>query len=210
MIIANAVLRITGYPHFTRRISPHVSPSSTHTLHLDAIGLYEVLCPKAAGHFDVLDTDRNLLTNVANVRANKEAIFGAFFNTDKMQQLSRQHGLNFADRVSFVDRFTVRIMGEVIQQGPDRINGPVESQYEARKKNKKARAAMFNWGEEAMLRGMDKEEISRRCRWSSLRSSVYVWIRWNRSWFPHPWHGKTGRHQDQKTTHEVRSCGAHQ
>ncbi|KAI8351002.1 hypothetical protein B0O80DRAFT_120237 [Mortierella sp. GBAus27b] len=160
MIIANAVLRMTGYPHFTRRISPHVSPSSTHTLHLDAIGMYEVLCPKAAGHFDVLDTDRNLLTTVANVRANKEAIFGAFFNTDKMQQLCRQHGLKFADRVSFVDRFTVRIMGEVIQQGPDRVNGPVESQYEARKKNKKARPAMFNWGEEATLRGMDKEEIS--------------------------------------------------
>ncbi|KAI8361273.1 hypothetical protein B0O80DRAFT_493858 [Mortierella sp. GBAus27b] len=51
-------------------------------------------------------------------------------------------------------------MGEVIQQGPDRVNGPVESQYGARKKNKKARAAMFNWGEEATLRGMDKEEIS--------------------------------------------------
>ncbi|KAF9940150.1 hypothetical protein BGZ65_007905, partial [Modicella reniformis] len=159
MMIANAVLRGSGYTQFTRLMSPQISPSSTHALHLNAIGLYEVLCSKEPDHFDVVDTNKNPLTYVNNVRDHKRAVFGAFFNVEKVEQLCRAHGLRFADRVSFVDRFTIRITGEVIPKGQDRINGPVHSQYEDRRKNKKAGAAFFDWGEEVALQGMDEQEI---------------------------------------------------
>ncbi|KAF9983812.1 hypothetical protein BGZ75_004727 [Mortierella antarctica] len=46
-----------GYPQFNRRVSPQVSPAALHGLLLSASGLYEVLCPKEANDFDILDSD---------------------------------------------------------------------------------------------------------------------------------------------------------
>ncbi|KAF9344070.1 hypothetical protein BGX34_006019, partial [Mortierella sp. NVP85] len=161
VMIANAVLRSTGYTKFTRSISPEVSPSSTHALHLDATAIFEILCPPGINHFDVLDTDRKPLTQARLARDHKKAVFGAFFNVGKAQQLCLDRKMIFANRITFVDRFTLRIMGEVIPNGPDRTTGPVYSEYEAAKREKRGGAGTVNWSQEAQLRGMSKHEISK-------------------------------------------------
>ena len=42
-LIANTVLRITGYAEFTRRLAPQVSVAARHALAISAVGVYEVL-----------------------------------------------------------------------------------------------------------------------------------------------------------------------
>ena len=160
VMIANAVLRSAGYPHFTRSISPEVSPSSTHALHLDATAIFEILCLPGPNHFDVLDTDRKPLTQAKLARDHKQAVIGAFFNVGKAQQLCQDQKMMFANRISFVDRFTLRILGEVIPNGPDRTTGPVYSQYEATRREKRDGAGVVNWSQEAQLQGMSKDQIS--------------------------------------------------
>ncbi|KAF9577684.1 hypothetical protein BGW38_006953, partial [Lunasporangiospora selenospora] len=111
-IIANAILRAAGYAQSTRLLSPQISPSSTHALLLGAKGIYEVLCAKTPGHFDIKDSEGSPLKSGEKAPHHKDAVFGAFFDLEKVQRLCRKHGLRFAHRVAFVDRFTVRIMGE--------------------------------------------------------------------------------------------------
>ncbi|KAF9995520.1 hypothetical protein BGZ65_008840, partial [Modicella reniformis] len=76
VLIANAVLRATGYSHFARRVSPQPAVSSVHALHLGAQGMYEVLCAADPGHYDIVDAAGNPLTSMPNVtlpRANIRA-----------------------------------------------------------------------------------------------------------------------------------------
>ena len=101
VLIANAVLRATGYSRFARRVSPQPTVSSVHALHLGPAGIYEVLCQADAGHFDIVDAAGNPLTIIANVtspRANIRAAFKAFFDMDKVEGICKAHGLRFADR----------------------------------------------------------------------------------------------------------------
>lgn len=62
VLIANSVLRATGYTEFTRRIAPMISVSSLHALALGPVGVYEVLCSKSEGHFDIKDSNNAPLT----------------------------------------------------------------------------------------------------------------------------------------------------
>ncbi|KAF9579520.1 hypothetical protein BGW38_004193, partial [Lunasporangiospora selenospora] len=95
-IIANAILRSSGYAHFTRLLSPQIPPpsSSTHALLLGAKGMYETLCSRAPGHFDIHDSNGLPLTNGNTVPDHKEAVFGAFFDLTKINRVCRKHGLN--------------------------------------------------------------------------------------------------------------------
>jgi hypothetical protein len=58
----------------------------------------------------------------------------------------------------FVDRYTVRITGKVIEHGPNRKGHPVSSAYEARKRDKK-RTGQRNWQDEFKSTNMTIEEI---------------------------------------------------
>lgn len=100
-LIANSLLRFTGYHEFTRKIAPTFSTSSLHGLGLNAVGLYEVLCSAGKNHYDVNDASGKPLTDAAKITnpvANKRAIFEAFFNMDKVDKLCNDHGLSFHDR----------------------------------------------------------------------------------------------------------------
>jgi hypothetical protein len=96
--IANRILRLTGYPQFTRIISPQPSAASMQGLQLGCQGLLEALCSSNEGQFDVIRADGSLIESGAGTKADKNDVFGAFFDLDKVEDLCRQGGLQFAHR----------------------------------------------------------------------------------------------------------------
>lgn len=100
--IANTFLEGTGYHQFCQRQSPTVSPASMHCLNLGAVGIYETLCARTSGHFDVNDIDNNLLSDYKDITTypkNKRAVFGAFFDLERIDSICSKHGLTFANRL---------------------------------------------------------------------------------------------------------------
>ncbi|KAG0198987.1 hypothetical protein BGX31_004410, partial [Mortierella sp. GBA43] len=163
-MIANSLLRATGHSDFARSVSPQPSISSVNALHLGAQGIYEVLCAADQGHFDIVDAAGNPLTAVANVtspQVNKKAVFQAFFDMDVVENVCRSHGLEFADRMTFVDRYTVRMTGRVIPHGANRHGHPVRSRYDERKKHKEGRSNAPNWAAEFQASRKSREEVRR-------------------------------------------------
>ncbi|KAF9981196.1 hypothetical protein BGZ65_004214 [Modicella reniformis] len=85
----------------SRRIAPHVSTGDVHALQLGAMQLFEALCSADENHFDVNDIYGNPLTNVYNVtspKGNKDAVFAAFFDVPKINQICQAHGTRFLNR----------------------------------------------------------------------------------------------------------------
>jgi len=137
VFIANAVLRATGYHNSTRLIIPQISPSSIYSLLLSSIGMYEVFCSKGMNQFDITDINGEPLTykqKVTKPKENKRRVFGAFFNLEKIDKVCQSHGLRFANRITYVDRYTLHITGKVIPHGSYRNGHPISSQYNERKK----------------------------------------------------------------------------
>ncbi|KAF9403900.1 hypothetical protein BGZ76_007171, partial [Entomortierella beljakovae] len=70
------------------------------------------------------------------------------------------HGLEFANRLTFVDQFTIRVTGKAIPHGESRKHGyPLSSRYEARKKSKSKSKGQADWSKEFEIVGKSKEEI---------------------------------------------------
>ncbi|KAF9943569.1 hypothetical protein BGZ70_005781, partial [Mortierella alpina] len=159
--IANRILRLTGYPQFTRSISPQPSASSVQGLQLGCQGLLEALCSSNEGQFDVIRADGSLIESGAGTKADKNDVFGAFFDLDKVEDLCRQGGLQFAHRITFVDRNTIRVTGKVVPHGPHRTGYPVRSAYETRKKLQKGRTNR-SWRQEFLDTGLSKAEVDER------------------------------------------------
>ncbi|KAF9951037.1 hypothetical protein BGZ65_006228 [Modicella reniformis] len=161
VIIANTILRATGYSEFTRRMTPQSSAASVHALPLGAVGMYETFCSSEPRQFDVHDINGLPLTayrNITSVPENKRAVFAAFFDLHKIDTICRKHGLKFADRIIYVDRHTIYLTGEIIKHGPERTGYPVVSQFEKRQKLKKEPRKNF-WSERFLESGMTKEEM---------------------------------------------------
>ncbi|KAF9999807.1 hypothetical protein BGZ65_004888, partial [Modicella reniformis] len=70
------------------------------------------------------------------------------------------NGLKFAERVVYVDRLTVRVVGKVLPHGPLRQGYPQISTYEKRRKAK-IRTPGRDWNAELAMSGMTKVEIER-------------------------------------------------
>ncbi|CAO3566064.1 unnamed protein product [Mortierella alpina] len=150
---------IDGYPEFTRILSFQVTPSSSQTLLLNARVLYESLCSQEALRFDIRDKN-GLPVAVANdATRHKAAVFASFFDIAKIEGMCRAHVPRFAHRISCVDQFTIRIMGEVILEVPDRGERPVSSTFEKRKKAKQA-GQSFDWNEEARVPALGPAPIN--------------------------------------------------
>ncbi|KAK3816156.1 MAG: hypothetical protein J3Q66DRAFT_431801 [Benniella sp.] len=158
-LIANRALLIAGYNHFTRRITPLISADTVHGLALGAVGMYEVLCSSQPGRFDVRDAEGNSLTNVLNITrypANKEAIFGAFFDMRRIKAVCKDHGLVFNNRITYVDPYTIRLTGKVL---PSENRQPAMSPYEARRKINHGNPSGLKWSDEFMSSGLNIEQV---------------------------------------------------
>ncbi|KAF9109796.1 hypothetical protein BGX27_007170 [Mortierella sp. AM989] len=163
VIISNAFLRACGYSAFTRRLAPHGSTSALHGLQLGATGLYEALCQQSPGHYDVQDLEGAPLTcarQITTVKANKEVVFGAFMNIEKIQKICSDHGLIFRHRITFVDEFTIRLTGAVVPHGEYRKGYPVTSAIDERKKKTKSRPDNLSvWRDTYSASNLTKNEV---------------------------------------------------
>ncbi|KAF9560849.1 hypothetical protein EC968_005983 [Mortierella alpina] len=167
IIIANAVLHAAGYHQFAASVSPVVSPASCQALALSGPALFEVLCSRDHGMFDAQDEDGNPITNARHVStlSGKRAIFGSFFDLQKVDSLCSKHGLTFANRITFQDRFTIRIMGNVIPHGPDRTGYLTISNYQERKKKGSKTVSMgIDWSQKCLELGLGESELNAQCQ----------------------------------------------
>lgn len=101
VIISNAVMRITGYSQFCRRICPAISAAAIHALPLSATNLYETFCSKWPNQFDVIGPTGDTITQVRSITelpGYKEAMFSGFFNMETIRNYCQNHNLEFANR----------------------------------------------------------------------------------------------------------------
>ncbi|KAF9091813.1 hypothetical protein BGX27_001959, partial [Mortierella sp. AM989] len=128
ILVANKILRVCGYNDYTRRLCPHISSGAVYALPLPAIGIYEVLCAKKAGHFDVRDLQGDIIANNNHVSSavNTKSLFEAFFDMTKVHDICKKNGLEFADRMTYVDAGTINILGSQLQHGLARPGYPIK------------------------------------------------------------------------------------
>ncbi|KAF9948128.1 hypothetical protein BGZ72_009918 [Mortierella alpina] len=164
-LIANAVLRITGYAEFTRRLAPQISVGARHALAIGAVGVYEVLSG-GSGAFVVKDRHGHVVTSRAQITAdpeNKNAVLGAFFDLSVIDKICSDHGLQFRQRIVYVNRRTVHIVGRVIPHGRGRQGYPVESRLERRKRERKKQPPSHNkWAMALAQLDMSKRAIAEK------------------------------------------------
>jgi hypothetical protein len=98
VLLSNHLLRYTGYANFTRRFSTAPSISTLHPIPLGAAGIYEVLCPSSALHFDAKIDKTRSITSVEHANKNQLAVFVNFFDIAKIEKVCTTYGLEFAKR----------------------------------------------------------------------------------------------------------------
>ncbi|KAK3810739.1 MAG: hypothetical protein J3R72DRAFT_505014 [Linnemannia gamsii] len=148
-IIANTLLRAAGYSKFTRRLSPIPSVADLHALTLSSTGLFEVLCGYQDGRFKVCGPDGPItdFQQVTKSVANRDAMFASFFDMNTIKNLCASHGVVFAQRVTYVDRLTVRILGDKIQPP---LHNAVRSALDSKRKSH-AKTGGAKWSSESRL-----------------------------------------------------------
>ncbi|KAG0275258.1 hypothetical protein BGZ96_003856, partial [Linnemannia gamsii] len=165
--LANSILRASGYSDFTRRLCPVHSVGHRHALPLDATGMYEVFYGPDPDWFDVVGPNGRIISSAVATRmslSHKDAMFSAFLDRGVIDEVCKAHGLHFAQRLIYVDRYTVRIQGRQIKAGPNRQ--PVTSAYDDKRKKKQNRPGFIDWCDELSTsghtRGSAKAEADRQ------------------------------------------------
>jgi len=124
--LANTIATITGFPSLVQSLSI-TSQQDLRSLQLTAAGIYDTY----HGQWDIPTNDANWITNSYEAGKNKPAIFGAFFDLNLIGSLMNGYGLEFAWRLAFVDKWTIRLLGKA---KPGKTF--VKSNYDARRKRK--------------------------------------------------------------------------
>jgi hypothetical protein len=122
--LANSIAIIAGFPSLARKLSITLEKNSR-ALHLTAAGLYETV----RSQWDIPIGNNNWITSSHQATRSKSVTFGAFFDTKRIRSLMKSYRLEFAWRLVFVDRWTVRLLG-MVEPGKTFV----KSNYEARRK----------------------------------------------------------------------------
>lgn len=131
VILANQLLRASGYHDFPREICPVVSPAAIYVLPLDADVVY-TLFGSTSAPFDLNKEDGTVFTNSREAIRENEAVLASFFDTDKIKKIYKECVLEPHWRVIITNHGTVYIDGTVCEEWH-----PVISQYEKRKAKSK-------------------------------------------------------------------------
>src|SRR4051812_34459223 len=105
--LANTIATITGFSSLVRSLSI-TSQQDLRSLQLTAAGVYDTF----RGQWNIPADDANWITNSYQAGKSKPATFGAFFNLNVIGSLMNAHGLEFAWRLVFVNKWTVRLLGK--------------------------------------------------------------------------------------------------
>ncbi|KAK5808840.1 hypothetical protein F5H01DRAFT_52172 [Linnemannia elongata] len=163
VLLSNHILRYTGYTEFTRRFAPAPSVASLHPVPLGAAGIYDTLCWKTANNFDIYDLNRQPISSVATATKQKDAVFSNFFDLNAINEMCQKYKLRFKQRLTFVNRYTIRILGEVIPEGVDRGGGaPVMSVLDESRKDKTQKRTGIDWSREGARTGISQQMAQER------------------------------------------------
>ncbi|KAG0021711.1 hypothetical protein BGZ81_008811 [Podila clonocystis] len=148
MLISNIILTACGYGSKCYRTSPRISAASVHALPLTYNSLYEILCSKGPGNFDVAkDLDgEEIISGPDQARGRAGCLFGAFFDQEVIDETCRSHGIVFDERMTYVHAGAIRIHGKRIPDGEDRHS--YTNMYLKRKANGH-RGHWMDWASEA-------------------------------------------------------------
>ncbi|KAK3823614.1 MAG: hypothetical protein J3R72DRAFT_497108 [Linnemannia gamsii] len=95
------------------------------------------------------------ISSIVTATKHKEAIFSNFFDLDAINSMCKKYNLCFSQRLTFVNRYTIRILGEVIPEGEDRgKRAPVVSVLDESKKDKTQKRAVIDWSREGPRTGI--------------------------------------------------------
>ncbi|KAG0203990.1 hypothetical protein BGX28_003918 [Mortierella sp. GBA30] len=120
VLLAQAVLQVLHLHRFTRHLSlGHLRGSDC---------------------FDIKSESGNTITTVpdASRDQNKASVLGAFFNITLMRQHCRHFRIEFAHRLTFVDKYQVQLLSTVVPHSVSRKGYPVKSDFERRRAKKHA------------------------------------------------------------------------
>ncbi|KAF9538417.1 hypothetical protein EC957_006764 [Mortierella hygrophila] len=138
VLISNSLLRYPGYANFARKYAPAPSISSLHPIPLGAAALYEILCSNGPYHFDARIDDTHLISSVEHANKNQSTV------------------------ISYINPYTVRILGEVLPAYQDRGGRPIVSDLDEAKKDKTRKRTDQDWGREGSRTGISQESARKR------------------------------------------------
>lgn len=103
IVLANSALRAAGYHDFMQELCPYVAPYSQHALDLNPGAIYEVFCRQNGGVLNVKLSGRGYITSHMEARDKANAMISAFFDTEKIQNTCKRHGLRFDNLIIVKD-----------------------------------------------------------------------------------------------------------
>ncbi|CAO3573946.1 unnamed protein product [Mortierella alpina] len=179
VLLAQAILQALGLHRYTRRLSPWPSAGSCITLQVSPAVLFEILCSSKPGQFDIRTESGHGITTVPDAarKENKASVLGAFFDMALIHPRCREYRLEQANRLVFVNRHQVKILGTVIPHGPLRKGQPMKSHYEQRKAAKTpcVSASSHFWQSEIRPHELGKEQLEdaaeAKCRHCQKKAS---------------------------------------
>lgn len=110
-ILANDILRATGYSKFTRLLFPRPNPLHLQALEINAPSLYQLLISKP-NPLSIADFNDNKIDSIEYARSNKDAVFCSIFDMAQIKEACESYHLDFAQNIKILPGMkTCRILG---------------------------------------------------------------------------------------------------
>lgn len=171
--IANAIVSLIQPQQNIWKLSP--SSSNSRGLPLGAVALYQIL--RKEYEIPCSSTQSGYITNVDQAREAKKELFRSFFDVVKMKQFLQSRGLDPYWRITYVDKWRIRILGKkTIYRTVERKSKKppkTRKQHRGRKKRKKKQDVV----REKLMKSIIPRRGTRRLNMMKTKR----WKRWQRS-----------------------------
>lgn len=139
ILMANDILKCTGYSKFSMKVTPMSRPSDLHALKLDAPTIYTICCTSPEENNMILyDFDGAEINNRQKSTDSKLAVFSSFFDIHKLYTTCNKYGMNFIYNMYIIPGLkTVRVNGEVKKPKGSGAPPSVPTTAASKKKKKK-------------------------------------------------------------------------
>ena len=132
VLMANDILRASGYNKFTISVCPLTMPGKLNALAIDAPSLFSLFCSpklkKSVTKLDIYDFGGRKIVSREVATENKDAVFGSFFNIQQIQAIAGSYGQFFNHRMTLLPGLkTVRLSGILKRPAISNTNNSVKS-----------------------------------------------------------------------------------
>ena len=117
MILANDILKYTGYDKFCMNVCPLPTASTINAMRLDTPSLYHLPPHSDPAKFQILDFDDYLIDSEDQARRHMDAVFGSIFDLATITSVLQSSGLKFAQNITILPGLkSVHLLGTKIKQ----------------------------------------------------------------------------------------------